>query len=177
MARKSNLVPNSTRSVEKSKVLCRKDIKVYSDYLVVYFKWTKTIQLGNRILKIPLVAIPDSIFCPVRAYDRMCKLNPISIDSPAFSVCSKRSSVPITYNQLQNKLKQLIRELGINPNLFSSHSFRRGGATLASKSGVPPNLIQLMGDWKSDAYKQYVVHELSEKIKVAKHVRNFVLNH
>lgn len=33
--------------------------------------------------------------------------------------------------------------------------FCRGGATYAFRSGVPGELIQVMGDWKSDAYKRY----------------------
>jgi hypothetical protein len=41
--------------------------------------------------------------------------------------------------------------------LFSSHSFRRGGATLAAQTGISSSLIQLMGDWKSDAYNKYIV--------------------
>lgn len=38
---------------------------------------------------------------------------------------------------------------------YTGHSFRRGGATYAFRSGVPGELIQVMGDWKSDAYKRY----------------------
>ena len=53
--------------------------------------------------------------------------------------------------------------MGLNPKWFSSHSFRRGAASLAARSGVAPHLIQLMGDWESEAYKQYVVHSLTEK--------------
>jgi hypothetical protein len=46
--------------------------------------------------------------------------------------------------------------------------FRRGGASLAARSGVAPHLIQLLADWESEAYKQYVVHSLTEKYKVAR---------
>lgn len=37
--------------------------------------------------------------------------------------------------------------------MFSSHSFRRGGATHAFRSKVPADLIQLHGDRKLDGYK------------------------
>ena len=144
---------------------------------MVSFKWTKTLQFGNQILNIPLVLISNSKCCPVHAYRRMCKLNPLPAKFPAFSVYSKKAVVPITYNQFQQKLRTLIRKVGLNPKLFSSHSFRRGGATLATKSGVSPHFIQLMGDWKSDVYKQYIVHPLSDKLHVAKRMRKFVVKY
>jgi len=177
MSRKSNLVPTSVKKFDSSKQLCRNDITVYSSFLVVSFKWTKTLQFGNQILNIPLVLISNSKFCPVHAYRRMCELNPLPAKFPAFSVYSKKAVVLITYNQFQQKLRTLIRKVGLNPKLFSSHSFRRGGATLAAKSGVSPQFIQLMGDWKSDAYKQYIVHPLSDKLHVAKRMRNFVVKY
>ena len=59
----------------------------------------------------------------------------------------------IFYKDFQRKLKHLIKKIGLNPDMFSSHSFRRCGATHAFRSKVPANLIQLHGDWKSDAYK------------------------
>ena len=165
----------SAKKFDKSKQLCRGDIAVYSSLLVVRFRWTKTIQFGNRILQIPLMAYPDSIFCPVQAYKRMCFLNPCSSDDAAFSYIKNGKSVPITYIQFQKRLRELICKIGLNPNLFSSHSFRRGGATLASKAGVSPSSIQLLGDWKSDCYKKYIVTSLSDKINVAKQIRDFVM--
>ena len=35
---------------------------------------------------------------------------------------------------------------------FSSHLFRKRGDTWAFLSGVPSELIKLMGDWSSDYY-------------------------
>ena len=175
LSKKSNLVPVSAKKFGKSKQLCRGDVTVYSSLLVVRFRWTKTIQFGNRILQIPLLAYPSSIFCPVQAYKRMCYLNRCSSNDAAFSYIKHGKSVPITYSQFQKRLRELICKIGLNPNLFSSHSFRRGGATLASRAGVSPNSIQLMGDWKSDCYKKYIVTSLSDKINVAKQIRDFIM--
>jgi integrase len=84
----------------------------------------------------------------------MCEFIPASTESPAFLIESRGKSIPLAYNQFQNKLKQLISLIGLNPLLFSSHSFRRGGATLLANAGIPSNMILLIGDWKSDAYKK-----------------------
>lgn len=34
--------------------------------------------------------------------------------------------------------------------------------------------LQLMGDWRSDAYKKYLTFSLEDKIKVAENMRNFI---
>jgi hypothetical protein len=175
MSRKSNLVPVSDKKFDGSKQLCRRDIDFNNSFIIVSFEWTKTIRVGNRVLRLPLAAISNSKFCPGQAYKRMCELNPFSADSPAFAALHKKAVIPIAYRQVQLKFKFLIGQVGLNPKWFPSHSFRRGGASLAARSGVAPHLIQLMRDWKSEAYKQYVVHSLTEKYKVARQMRNFVI--
>jgi hypothetical protein len=83
-------------------------------WLLVRFKWTKTIQFGDRVLYIPLVAIPSSKLCPVSAYKRMCEFNPASTESPALLIESRGKVIPLGYNQFHNKLKQLISLIGLN---------------------------------------------------------------
>ena len=62
----------------------------------------------------------------------------------------------------------------MEPNLFSTHIFRRGGATFAFQSGIPSELIQLQGDWKSDAYKKYLTFTLDDKLMVAEKIRDHI---
>ena len=78
-------------------------------------------------------------------------MNPCSTSSSAFSINYKRKMIPLTYSEFQHRLKELI---GLNPKLISPNSFRRGDATLATQAGISSSLIQLMGEWKSDAYKK-----------------------
>lgn len=55
-----------------------------------------------------------------------------------------------------------------NPSRFRGHSFRRGGATWAFRAGVPGELIQIYGDWASDAYKCYLEFSEDSKLIVAR---------
>ena len=143
MSRKSNLVPVSSRRFDKSRQLCRGDVQEFPNYLLVHFRWTKTIQFGNRTLIIPLLAMPSSNFCPVRAYHNMCNLNPGSPTSPAFVVNVNGNTCALNYVQFQRKLKSLIHEIGLDPNLFSSHSFRRGELLLLIKLAFHQILFKL----------------------------------
>lgn len=168
-ARKSNLVAESVGS--KSRLL-REHIVIGSKGLLISFKWTKTIQFGQRCLIVPVVQIPGSKLCPVSAYKTMCSLIPASRSSSAFVYPVGGKLKAITYGNLQNFLRRCIQQLGMQPALFSSHSFRRGGATWAFYSQVPGELIKVHGDWASDAYLKYLDFSLSQRLQVAQGMIN-----
>jgi hypothetical protein len=45
----------------------------------------------------------------------------------------------------------------------------------AFSAEVPSELIQLYGDWSSDAYRKYLRFKLDDKIAVAEKMRNYIL--
>jgi hypothetical protein len=49
------------------------------------------------------------------------------------------------------------------------------GPLFLANAGIPSNMIQLMGDWKSDAYKKYIVNDLSDRLKVANKIKKIVI--
>ena len=55
----------------------------------------------------------------------------------------------------QNKLTSCISKICLDPSDFSSYSFRRGGVSLAFRTDIEADKIQLMGDWHFEAYKKY----------------------
>ena len=170
LSRKSNLVVSAKIPFNPEKQLCRKDITIGQHTATITFRWTKTIQFGNRILKIPLLAIPHSHLCPVKALKAMIKLVPAEPLHPAFAIPCKKSVVPIHYSGLQSAIKTCIKAIGLNPKKFSSHSFRRGGATWAFRSNVPADLIKVQGDWASQAYMRYLDFSLDQRVIVAQNM-------
>lgn len=173
LARKSNLVGVS--SGPRHTQVLRQDFFSQAGVLIVQFRWTKTIQFGERVLRIPLVTIPGSVLCPVKAYFHMVKLVPAPLTSPAFVFPSKRKLHPVTYRDLMNSLRHLVTALGLDPSLFSSHSFRRGGATFAFQANVPGELIRAQGDWLSQAYLNYLDLSMEKRTMVAESMRDHIL--
>ena len=171
LARKSNLVPTSTNDLLSKRFLMKKNVEVHKSFLIVNLTWTKTIQIGERVLQMPLVPIKGSILCPVRAYKKMCKLIPSSDESPLFVLSNNKI---VSYNMFQRKLRFLLQKAGLDSAKYSTHSFRRGSTTLLFRAEVPADQIQLMGDWRSDAYKKYLSYDLSDKIKISKVMSKFI---
>lgn len=89
-SRKSNLVPTTKEDVKNSKCLLHKDVTLESDTLIVSFRYSKTIQFGERILQTPLIKIPGSVLCPVTAYNKMCSMISASPEDPLFCLPNKK---------------------------------------------------------------------------------------
>lgn len=175
LSRKSNLVVTGKNKFNPQKQLCRSDVISGKTGLLVRFRWSKTNQFGDRILWVPLVAIPGSVLCPVQAYRNMLALVPASPHDPAF-VVPGRHMRPVTYESLQKFLKTCIAALGLDPSLYSSHSLRRGGATWAFQAQVPAELIKTHGDWKSHAYLRYLEFSLPQRMEVAQGMALEIVN-
>ena len=167
-ARKSNLVPTTFADLKKPKFLLRRDVTRIGDILLVTMKWSKTNQFGARVLQIPLIKIPHSPLCPISAYKNMCSMVSAEETDPLFTL---PNGVPIFYKEYQTKLKQLIHNIGMNSDDFSTHSLRRGGCSYAFTSKVPTELIKAHGDWKSDCYQQYLSFSLEDKLLVVGRMR------
>ena len=67
--------------------------------------------------------------------------------------------------------------MGIDSSKYSGHSFRRGGASFALECGVPVDLIQSQGDWRSNAYQSYIDPSLQFRQSVANTLGNYFTQH
>lgn len=172
LLRKSNYVVDT--EFDPRKQLCREDISVGDSCMLVTIKWSKTIQFAQRALKIPVLAIPGSPICPVLAYTLMSRKVKAGPKDPAFCTPKGKRFAPLKYTTLQSILKNLVHKAGWVATAFSSHSLRRGGASLAFKAKVPGELIQIQGDWASNAYLRYLSIPLQQRIQVATQVRDMV---
>ncbi len=146
--------------------LLRKNVVIGAKELLVTF--TTTIQFGQRLLIIPVLAVPNSVLCPVTAYRTMCKKVKATKSTSAFILPYKNQVQPVTYINFQQFLHRCIQSIGLNPAEFSSHSFRRGGTTWAFRSRVPGELIKIHGDWLSDAYLRHLDFSMDQRMDVTR---------
>ena len=163
--RKSNLVPDNKRQIS-STVITQANLVFTFAGANIHVSATKTIQCQQRSLILRIPAIPGSHLCPILALRRHLAINPGPVCAPLFSVFSGSGSAPITYKQFCVFLSRVLSKLHLDPSVYSPHSFRQGGATFAFDCHIPPEIIKLQGDWKSDAYLVYL--ELSQQQKTTR---------
>ncbi len=152
MARASNLTPQCRDSFDPLQQLSWGAISLSESVTFVKISWTKTLQYRERDLIIPLLAVPGSILCPVAAFWRLARFGRRNRQGAVF--CDAQGH-PLVYKAFLDKIKVLVAQSGLNPTEFSTHSFRRGGATFAYQAGVPLQLIQVQGDWASLSVLRY----------------------
>ena len=172
LLRKSNVLV--TDKFDPELHLCRRDIILHSWGVLLDISWSKTIQCKEKVLQVALPYMPGHPLCPTSALIRNFKqTNTVHGNYPAICYINHGVVTPLKYHEFLHILKQTLRRCGLKPGDYAGHSFRRGGATFALSQGVPGELIQILGDWKSDAYKLYLSVSVQEK---AKHINSLLVN-
>lgn len=166
--RKSNIVPPSASKFDPKKHLRRGDFSFHSWGLIVTVRWSKVMQFREKILLIPIARIPDHLLCPVTALENYFSACPAPDSSAAFLVPSRNGRLTtLTYSSLSKHLQRVLLSCGLPATQYSSHSFRRGGATFCSSLNISHDLIQLQGDWSSMAYLTYLARPLTQRLHLA----------
>lgn len=131
-------------------------------------RWSKVIQFREKILKIPLPHIQNSVFCPSSSLLAMSLDCPnLSSPSPLFRFKNGSEVTVLTQSIFTAKLRACLSDLGYPACKFSGHSFRRGGASFGLQCGLPTDLIKLQGDWNSNAYERYLQPSFELRKQVA----------
>ena len=162
--RKSHLLPTSAKHFNPSKQFTKADFQFHPWGILITMRWSKTIQFRERVVCIPLLQIPGSSLCPVQAVTQAFRFTvQADSNSQAFTWLDQSSLKlrVLTYRAFISKLRETLQSAGIQAAAYAGHSFRRGGASFAYQSGVPLELIKVLGDWRSNAVLLYLTIPLN----------------
>ena len=167
--RLSNLVPPSNSTFDPLKHLKRADIKFEGNIVMLFYKWSKTNQNSSKVAWIPICSVSDSRFNVKLHLEKL------------FLVCKAPSNAPLfTYdkklyhsrNSLITMLDMCILVTNLSASDFSWHSFRRGSAVFAFELGLADSAVQLLGDWSSSAFKNYLEFAFLRKVSISETIAN-----
>jgi integrase len=125
------------------KSLKRKNIEVRDGRILIEIESSKTDSTGKGAI----VAIADG----PQEYHPLRFIGAIEEFAPEMMLFEHSIS------SYRRWLKMLIGRIGEDPQKFSLHSLRRGGARAASIAGVPDSLIKAHGRWKSECVSLYTL--------------------
>lgn len=165
LLRASNITAVSRHRFDPSVNLTRSDFRLKNDIMLVYIKWTKTLQYKERKLLIPVISFTEPQLSAAKWFQYMIWRIPAQPQDPAFSVPVKGNNLPITYSQLARLLKSWVTQAHLNPERYTLHCLRRGGACWLDTHGVPDRVIQVLGDWKTQAFKLYIDSALHTRLQ------------
>ena len=159
----AGVLPSDVRMLRRSDV--RLDLG--RNCLWVSLRWSKTNQRGDRVHTVPISGDTGSPLDVVALWGALCASVPtVPAGQHAFSYVDERgvivSLVAATFVAVTKRLADAV---GLPSKDVSGRSFRRGGATCAFRGGVSGELIQFVGDWKSQVYMVYL--DMSPEQKLA----------
>ena len=88
-------------------------------------------------------------------------------EAPLFSFSRKDYH---SRHSLVRLLDSCLFDVGLSVADYSWHSFRRGAAVFAFELGLEDSAVQLLGDWSSSAFKNYLEFAFLRKVNIAKKV-------
>ena len=170
LLRKASTVPE-TSSMDERVYLLRRHLKVdhESNMVYIYQGFSKSNNFCTRDVVIPIPGNEDPALDLVRHLKALYERVDCPDDSPAFSF-GKGSF--ISYQSYTTRLKTLLLKVGLNPDLFSGHSFRRGGATFLYNCGGTTIMIQASGDWSSQCFTKYLYLTEAQRLAAQVLMRN-----
>ena len=124
--------------------------------LLIILHSSKTHGRGDPPQKVKLTAIEgDEQFCPVLETYKYTKLRREYItDDEQFLIHHDGS--PLLASEMRTLLRKSISDLGLEAELYDTHSLRIGRATDLFKSGWSVDRIKKLGRWKSNAVYKYL---------------------
>lgn len=160
---------------ELSNLKC-KDVKVFSEYLSIFIRRSKTDQYrhGQEIL----ISKGVTSACPVSMYIRYVNLAGLDqfsdtfVFKPIFRSSGKAKLIykdkKMSYTSTRENIVKRLREVAPDELNLGLHSLRSGGATAAALSNVGERCIKRHGRWKSDFSKDgYIDDSFGKRLSVS----------
>ena len=159
--RKANLCPRD-KNFDPSTILTRDDVVVDEEgqQVLIFVNFSKTNQYSRRNYCIPIPRNDDPALDLFRYVKLLYSRVNANEDAPAMSYSS---SGYVNHRSFTTRLKLWLTKAGVNPLLFSGHSFRRGGATYLYSIGGSTLMVQVMGDWRSQVFTRYLYLTLEDR--------------
>jgi hypothetical protein len=109
-------------------------------------------------------------FCPVHALERWKAVNKHWPEGqPAFRWDDGR---PLTQNQFRKIMGERLTGFVENPeDIFCTHSFRIGVASMLGKLGYSDEDIKAVGRWSSRAFEEYLRLPRTKRMQIAKNIK------
>ena len=128
---------------------------------MIFVNFAKNNQFQKQCHVIPIPSNKDPALDLYSHLSELFERVEADEDAPALSYSSKTF---LTHRTFTTRLKLLIEKAGLDPALFSGHSFRRGGASYLYSIGGTTLMVQTLGCWSSQVFTRYLHLSLEDRL-------------
>lgn len=125
---------------------------------------TDPFRQGIRLI----IAASHDEACPVQAIRYLFDMDSHRPQLAPLFCIGRDTQLPFTREYVVYQLKDLAAKANLGLVGWNGHSFRRGAATWAAEVGIPDAQIQILGRWKSEAYKAYIDYSKEEQTSLSR---------
>ena len=154
--RLASLLPNAVAQFDKTRHFIQNDLVFGPPGLHLIMTCAKSMQTSGHVQVVQLPQLSDPLLCPVSAFKKYLASVPADKNLPLFQIFIKHKWQPLTAFRARSFLKLAVTSIGLDPKVYTFHSFRRSGASLAFNHDVDLNKIKQHENWKSDAIWLYL---------------------
>ena len=133
--------------------LFRKDVNITTTVVILKLRTSKT-DTSNTGTDITIACTSRNI-CAHCSMIHYCKTRDQlhSCDKPLFMFSN---GLILSRDLFIKQTRLYLSMIGLDPSLYSGHSYRAGSATTAALAGLQDWEIKKLGRWKSDTYQRYI---------------------
>ena len=159
VSRKGDHLPSSRRKFDETTDTTVSDVtRVSAEVTMVKIKQTKTRSRDHLHNGKPFVRDEGNPLCPVTALESYMASSPLgeAEDPTSTALFRHEDGSAVSGDDLTKFVKIAARTIGLEPDYYSGHSLRIGGATaaLACKSGDEYS-VKVLGMWVGEAVQLY----------------------
>ena len=168
--RMGELTSTENRLFDPMRDLCESDLSFRPDFwnateVIVQLRATKADQTGQKArLRPRFLPVDDNLNSPgkllrdlsVRRHNTQFGVEPVWANTPLFR---EKEGGQLKRNTVMSFIRRTLSSAGFTDSQckeYGTHSCRIGGATRLFQLGALPEVIQHLGGWSSEAYKEYV---------------------
>ena len=145
----SSRTDSSTSSRPSRQNLSTKSPYRRSSSYTLFLPRTKTKRHGESVTLVSQLGPSD----PLHLLQNHLQINDLGSSFPLFAYKTSRGSYTLTIRQFIIRCNIVWSKLGYPRT--TGHCFRIGGTTELLLSGVPPDVVKVMGRWSSDSFLRY----------------------
>ena len=155
---KSNLVPQTMDTFDGEQQFKWSDMNITGPDSVMMAEITraKNLQFKQKVLRLPVLPTKNKAICPVLWTHYMVGAIPAQPQDPLFTIRVWGEKLALSANQLVARIRKWLDLIREPSEEYSLHSLHRGGATFAHQCNIEGDMIKLLGNWASEAYRRYM---------------------
>lgn len=150
-----------TKKDKVGKFIRFKDVKFFAGHATISIFNTKTCPKVVKVIGKVGGTKDDPFTLLYSFYNSKASRRP---EAPIFAT---KKNIPVTRIMIVKFLQEKMSKIcpNVDPKSWNGISLRKGGATSAIRAGVPSEIIQKLGSWKTHVYTRYIVAEEHDIIK------------